>query len=200
MNVRSSLGQAGLRFLGLLALVVVLGASAFAQSSRIPAPVDQALRDAALNGRIEAVRSGLGKGASPDARGPDGRTALMMAAFNGHAETVELLLDRGASTNVLDGAGRTALVYAAAGPYAETVRLLLARGADPDVADGEEGFTALMFAAAEGQTEVLEVLLAHGADRKIVDQDGDTALDFAVKNRHDEVVKALQNAGLVRHK
>ena len=155
---------------------------------------EQALRSAALEGQIEKVRTSLDQGASPDARDADGRTALMMAAFNGHTETAQLLMDRGAKVNVHDGVGRTALMYAAAGPYTQTVKHLVDHGANLDIQDTEEGFTALMFAAAEGQTEVSKVLLSHGANIKITDKDGDTALDFAKKNGHQEAVRALKKA------
>ena len=196
MNVKHITGQAGLYYIGvgLLALIVVaLYSPLRAQPLKPPNPSEQALRNAALDGQSETVRSSLDKGASTDAPDPDGRTALMMAAFNGHTDTVRLLIDHEAKVNALDGVGRTALMYAAAGPFAQTVQLLIDRGADLYIRDKEEGFTALMFAAAEGQADVIEVLLAHGADLKVTDQDGDTALDFAEKNGHREAFKLLQN-------
>ena len=70
--------------------------------------------------------------------------------------------------------------------------IVLYRGAELDVRDKEESFTAPMFAAAEGQADVIQVLLSHGADFKITDQDGDTALDSAVKNGHGEAAKVLR--------
>jgi ankyrin repeat protein len=197
MNVRRFSGQAGLYFIGLLALfVVALDSPVWAQPLKPANPSEQTLRNAALDGQIETVRSSLDKGASTDAPDPDGRTALMMAAFNGHTKTVSLLLDRGAKINALDGVERTALMYAAAGPYAQTVKLLIERGADLNITDTDEGFTALMFAAAEGQTEVVKVLLSNGADIKITDKDGDTALDFAEKNGHQEAVRELKKGML----
>ncbi len=114
MCIRILTGQAGLCFMGLLALVVValenrVGAQPLnSQNSSGPA-----LRNAARDGRIEMVRSSLDKGTRPDAPDPDGRTALMMASYNGHFETVRLLLEHGAKIGLQDQFGRTALMYAA---------------------------------------------------------------------------------------
>jgi len=193
MNTQSVMRQAGLHFIGLLALVIMAFANSVgAQPLKLPNPAEQALRTAALDGQIERVRSSLDQNVKLDAKDADGRTALMMAAFNGHTDTAKLLLDREARVNIVDGVGRTALMYAAAGPYAKTVKLLIDRGADLNLRDTEEGFTALMFAAAEGQAEVIQVLLAKSADTQITDKDGDTALDFAEKNGHEEAAKILK--------
>jgi ankyrin repeat protein len=187
------LTHAGL-FLTVLLTVALsgFGLTVRAQSSKLQDQLEQTLRLAALDGRIERVRSSLDQGAAPDAIDPDGRTALMLAAYNGHTETAKLLLGRGAKVNAVDLTGRTALMYAASGPFAPTVQMLITRGADPNIRDDDEGFTALMFAAAEGQVEVIKALLSHGADVTIKDNDGDKALDFAVKNGHQVA------AGLLR--
>lgn len=175
-------------------IAVIIGALFIGLTIGNASASEQALRSAALEGHIEKVRTSLDQGTSPDARDPDGRTALMMAAFNGHTQAVRLLMDRGAKVNAHDGIGRTALMYAAAGPYTQTVKHLINNGAKLDIRDNAEGFTALMFAAAEGQTEVIKVLLSQGANTRITDKDGDTALDFAKKNGHQTAVQALTKA------
>ena len=155
---------------------------------------NKALRDAALDGRTQQVRLELKQGADVNAPGAEGRTPLMLAAFNGHKGTIELLLERGARVAARDAFGRTALMYSASGPYPESVQALLDHGADPDSRDAGEHWTPLMFAAAEGQTEVVQALLNHGADFAATDDDGETALDFARKNGHAEVVRLLETA------
>ena len=153
---------------------------------------NKALRDAALAGRTQQVRLALKQGADVNAPGAEGRTALMLAAFGGHNETIKLLLERGAQVDARDAFGRTALMYSASGPYPGTVRTLLERGANPNSRDAVEHWTPLMFAAAEGQADVVRALLSHGANGAVTDDDGDTALDFARRNGHAEVVRLLE--------
>ncbi len=190
MSIRHTMGRAGVCCL-LAVMVAVLESSVQAQEVKGPTSLDQALRVAAFNGRIEKVRSSLDQGAKPNHQDQDGRTALMMAAFNGHMEIARVLLERGAKVGTQDGSGRTALMYAASGPHPDTVHLLLDQGADANVRDKGEGWTALMFAAAEGQTDVVQVLLDRGADKTVADTDGDTALDFAVKSGYRATTKML---------
>jgi ankyrin repeat protein len=154
----------------------------------------EALHKAAFAGKLQAVRDQLEAGVEVDGSDSYGRTALMLAAFNGHTDVVRILLDRGAGIDIRNTVGRTALMHAASGPYANTVKLLLERKADPNLADNVENWTALMFAAGEGQTEVVKLLLDHGADPSLKDADGDTALDFARKNKHTETLRVLEEA------
>ena len=101
-------------------------------------------------------------------------------------------VDAGAAIEAKDGNGRTALMNASSGPFSETVELLLKKGASVNVQGTLEGFTPLMTAAAEGLVDVVRLLLTYGADRNLEDQDGDTALSFAKRNGHTEVVELLE--------
>ena len=51
--------------------------------------------------------------------------------------------------------------------------------------------TPLIFAAQYGHEEIVTILLNHGADIKIVTGDKLTALDFAKRNNHEQIVKYL---------
>jgi ankyrin repeat protein len=159
--------------------------------SKAPLYSDDAFRDAALNGKMEVVRSALDSGSDVNAAGPDQRIALHLAAFNGHTPIVKLLLERGANVNHLDTIGRSALMYASTEDNAPVVKLLLEADAKINLADNDEGFTALMFAAAEGQADVAELLLAAGADTGMKDIDGEDARLFAKQKNHDAILKLL---------
>ncbi len=65
---------------------------------------------------------------------------------------------------------------------------LVASGADPDARGDDGGLTALHLAAADGLAPLVAALLEAGADPLIVDDDGKTALDWALRGGHDETV------------
>ncbi len=57
-----------------------------------------------------------------------------------------------------------------------------------------------MFAAMEGQTEVVKILLDIGEARiDLQDNDGNTALTYAVNYDHDKVVDLLISRALHKH-
>jgi ankyrin repeat protein len=58
---------------------------------------------------VDAVKLLLEAGADPDAKTPDGDTALHLAAFDGKLDIVRALVEGGADMNVKDAAGKTAL-------------------------------------------------------------------------------------------
>ncbi|TWU25710.1 ankyrin repeat domain-containing protein [Bythopirellula polymerisocia] len=150
-----------------------------------------AFGDAAMDGNIDFVRQAIKDGVDVNAVDDQQRSALMLAAFNGHTSIIKLLLDQGALLDHQDALGRTALMFAATGDNLATVKLLLDSGADVNAVDKGEGFTSLMHAAAEGQLEVVRLLLEHKANPAIRDVDGDSALDFAKRNGHSQVVELL---------
>ena len=179
-----------------LLLVLLLGSLSAPVEAQAPpdlSPAEQAILQAAFDGKLDAAQALVSKGTSVDTVDAEKRTPLMWAAFNGHTPVVRYLLEKGATLDAKDENGRTALLYASSGPFAETVELLLEKGAEVNVQGELEGFTALMTAAAEGQLEVVRLLLAHGADPDLKDVDGDTAESFAEQKGHPAVVELLRN-------
>ena len=86
---------------------------------------DRALRKAANEGNIEAVKQHLADGADVHAKDKHGWTPLHYAACDGHKEIAELLIAKGADVNAEDVlSGRTPLDYA----DGETVDLLRKHG------------------------------------------------------------------------
>jgi ankyrin repeat protein len=59
----------------------------------------------------------------------------------------------------------------------------------------QEGSPLLLFAVDTGSAPMVSLLLEHGADVKVKDQYGLTALVYAMKKKHPEIVKIIKDAG-----
>jgi ankyrin repeat protein len=66
-------------------------------------------REVSNRNPADAVKVLLEAGADPDAKTPDGDTALHLAAYGGKLDIVRALVEGGADMSVKDGAGKTAL-------------------------------------------------------------------------------------------
>lgn len=157
-------------------------------------PDEAALRNAAGNGDLGAVRSLLAKGAHVNAEDSLGNTALIDAAENGHLDVVEVLLADHADVSAHGVSGFTALEFAADNDHLDIVRTLLTHGAPVDEPDGS-GDTALVTAVEEDHLDVADVLLAHGANVNAKDQSGRTALMQAAFFGHPRGARWLVEHG-----
>lgn len=111
-----------------------------------------------------------------DVRTDSDESPLMLAALKGQMEICRQLIERDASVNK---PGWTPLHYAATGGHAALVQLLLDHSAYID-AESPNGSTPLMMAARYGSDDAVQTLLEGGADPSIQNEQGLTALDFAV--------------------
>lgn len=126
-------------------------------------------------------------GIDVDMRAFNGDTALMIACFKGNMAAVEALLTRGASVT---HSGWTPLHYAAANGSNEIVHLLLARAAPLD-ARSPNNTTPMMMAAWGGHIMTVKLLLDQGADATLKNDQGMSAIDFAVKAGHTDIAEGL---------
>lgn len=178
---------------------------------------------AALFGHREAVEALLELGAELECEARDGYTALLHAIHGAHPEIIRLLVERGAQINRHDKHGFTYLMHPLTGPYfrrlytalrpgdprpahpaivprwdVETVRVLLSLGADVHLRGegGNAGKTVLMQAALEGQEVIARLLIASGADLYARDEQGRTALTWALLYGKKKVAVFLRKQGL----
>ena len=156
---------------------------------------------------------------------PDKAEALAEAARKGDAASVKKLLDEGVDVNTKYRYERTALSFACDRGNVEVVRLLLERGADVNVKDTFYGATPLTWASGPAMgrkpqhAEIVGLLLEHGAKGKedalleavsapdaamtkvILDSGGlpagtlSDALEAAAKDKHQDIVALLEQAG-----
>jgi hypothetical protein len=115
------------------------------------------LFNAISSGDFKQVNGVLAAGADVNAKGPQGKTPLMIASEAGNVEILKLLLTRNPALNAKDEKGFTALMLAAKSGHLEIVRLLVAAGADQNLKTNA-GFTAMEVAAAYDHHEVARLL------------------------------------------
>lgn len=170
---------------------------------------------AAIVDDSEVVKLLLDNGADANRQvttGPAGTpligTPLMGAATNGNLDIVRTLLDRGADPKAVSADspatvkngpiqfGRvTALHFAVLSGNPEVVRRLLAAGAPVDAAD-IRGMTPLMLAIATDRPDLstIRLLLDAGASASARSKVNETAIDWARKFNHPDVLAALKLA------
>jgi ankyrin repeat protein len=170
-----------------------------------------ALMYASEKGHKEVVELLIKKGADINARDEYGWTPLVYACI--HKEIVEILLQNGADVNVKDESGKSVLMYAIECQCYEIANLLIEKGADVNV-KSISGETALIIATkikeksdllsdAFGLTKafynyrklIIKLLLEKGADVNVKDENGNTALTYALKNQDNEIVELLKSYG-----
>ncbi len=115
-----------------------------------------------------------------DAKGRNGKTALIIAAAWGRLGIVELLLQKDAEVDAKNSGGWTALRCAARHRHLDVAKVLLKKGANVNAKDNC-GETALHDAVRFCKKEVAYFLLEHGAFPLIADNGGFTALDAALR-------------------
>jgi ankyrin repeat protein len=174
---------------GLLTVSVVVSSAAYAAAS------DTRLVEAAKQDDKAAVRALLKQGIDVATPQGDGATALHWTAYWDDLETTELLIRAGAPVNVANDEGATALWVACANGSDAMVTRLLSAKADPNLGL-PSGETPLMTAARTGNLAAVKTLVAHGADVNAKEHlRGQSALMWAVSQRHPEVTRALIEAG-----
>ena len=178
---------------------------------------DTALITAARRGHTDIVAALLTAGANPNLANLKGESPLFAAAALGQAEIINLLVDKGVDPNqrekltqvssydALDQVTDTALIKAVRGGHTDATQVLLENQADPNLADAF-GLTPLMVAARSGNVKLTSQLIAAKADVNAVAESksrlfdafnvsGGTALIFAARGGHKQVVSLLLDAG-----
>ncbi|MCH7747099.1 MAG: ankyrin repeat domain-containing protein [Acidobacteria bacterium] len=185
----SRLSRAALMAAGLAVSAVAL----YGQSGTPP------LIEAVRNQDHDAVRALLTEQVDVNAPQPDGATALHWAVHWENLELADLLIGAGADVNVANDLEVTPLVMACTSGNAALVGRLLVAGADPNatLASGE---TVLMAAARAGSLEAVDALVDRGAEVNATETTrGQSALMWAVANRHPEITRALLDHGADVH-
>ena len=74
---------------------------------------------------------------------------------------------------------------------------LLNMNLDPNVR-GPGGYSCLMYAAAKGHAGMVELFLRNGADSTLVNAEGDSAVDLALRLGHSQIADILKQARMLQ--
>ena len=152
---------------------------------------DLRLVDAAKTKDWEAVGTLVRENVDVDTAQADGATALHWAAYWNERDTLEQLIGAGARVNTENDYGATPLWVACANRHVGIVERLLEAGANANLGL-RSGETLLMRCAHTGDAVAVRALLTHGADVHAREPSrGQTALMWAVANRHPDVARVL---------
>ncbi len=151
--------------------------------------VGSGLMIGAWEGNVPMMALFHSRGANVNKTNRLGEQALLHAAWKGHIDAVRWLVERGASVN-RQGKEWSALHYAAFAGHDAVVNYLLERGADVNGLS-TNGSTPLMMAAREGKESITKALVAAGARREVVNERGDTAVHFAMRNNNVVIAREL---------
>ena len=170
-----------------LFVVLCLAASAHAAPSRVA--------DAVKSQDWPALRALLDTGADVNAPQGDGATALHWAAYWDDLQMARLLITAGATVGTTNELGVSPLWLACNNGSAVMIGALLDAGADPNAAL-PSGETPLMTASRTGSADAVRQLLTYGADANATESShGQTALMWAVAQRHPAIVRMLLEHG-----
>lgn len=146
---------------------------------------ETALMRCAYTGNVDTVRALLTHRADVNAKDArQGHTPLMWALAQKHPEAAHALIEGGADVNAHAKTGFTPLMFAAQQGDMDSTRMLLEYGAKINEATNEnslwKGYTALLVASLSGHEALSIFLLDKGANPNAMDENGFTALHFAV--------------------
>jgi ankyrin repeat protein len=159
---------------------------------------NQDLLEAVQEGNPDKVRAALVEGLDPNYCDDESYwTLLHWASQEGYVEIIKLLVEFGADVEGCFNDDMTALFNAAGHGNLDVVKTLVECGANVNKA--QKAGTALHNASAYGHAQIVEFLIDRGADIKAVDEDGVSALQFALSNAHDEVADLLIAKGAQKY-
>lgn len=162
---------------------------------------------AANRGALKLVNHLLSVGANINAQSEGGFTALMLAIIGYNEmnrlrklehdssdpsmEVIKALIAAGADVNIATDGGNTAIQEAALQGNVAITKLLIEKGANVNAVNQWNETPLFICGLAKGSAEVAQLLLDAGADKTMKDVDGKTAVDMALQNTNEAVLRVL---------
>lgn len=149
--------------------------------------LNPALLSVSRSGADTLARRLIKRGADPNYRSPNGETPFSAALESGNALMIQMMTRR---LNPSPEELNKALEENVRWQNEKTIRLLVDLGVDPDLPN-DAGETLLMWASWSGRESSVRALLQAGADLYAEDEDGTTALEYAVQNENLDIGLAI---------
>lgn len=147
---------------------------------------DTALLRSIYNGHTEIAQRLVYSGADINAKNNYQHSPLYVALEKQNVDLIELFLTSG----VKEGLTPAYLFRSVANKNEMGVLAMLKGGISPNIVN-EKGNTPLIISASLGDLPSLQDLLAYRANVNMANQDGNTALIYAARYNHPEVIKML---------
>jgi lysylphosphatidylglycerol synthetase-like protein (DUF2156 family) len=126
----------------------------------------------------------------------DNGRPLREAAEKGNIVAVKQHIAAGVNVNAKDGFSRVTPLYLAAhNGHKEIVEWLITQGAVVNTINSFSKATPLHDTAYDGRKEIVKLLIAEGADLNAKDNEGETPLDYAEKEKQTETADLLRKHG-----
>ncbi|KAL4089847.1 hypothetical protein QTP88_024802 [Uroleucon formosanum] len=116
-----------------------------------------------------------------------GQTALHLASARGFKHVVDILLDKGTGVCAKDLNGNTPLHLAVRNDDISVIHSLLCRQPQVACEQNHNGDTPMHIACRYGYLECVMKLMEHGATADVVNENLDTPLLVAIKEKHENV-------------
>ena len=156
------------------------------------------LNAAASRGYLEVVQYLIEQGADIETTNNEGWSPLLCAVSNEHPAVVKFLIEEGANLSTSNNHGWLPLLQASKRGNLKIAKMLLEKGAD---AAGRCncgcGWTPIQTACATGPVELVKLLLEYGADLRAYSEDGQSPMEAALSNYHQDIVEHLKEKGCV---
>ena len=122
------------------------------------------------------------------------RLLLHQAAFGGHVDLVRMLLERGADPNIISMGGCDALYLASLHGRLDVIKLLLESDI-PHKISIKSINNAFFECCLQGYIDAVRYLISKGAQVNAAEEDGDFAIDYAIRKNNLPLAKVLIEGG-----
>lgn len=123
-----------------------------------------------------------------------GNTALFRALVKKKFNIAYKMIEEGADINIKNQYNLTPLLHLTSIGHSFFVQVLLKKGADVNVKESRRGLSPLMMAATFNKIDYIKWFLEKGAKINVKDNNGNTALDYALNKKLKYVIDSSKRA------